>query len=148
MNLRDLLAVFVLEESNFNILHWNCHGKKFDRMHSLANDWYDRCNSAKDAVAEMAIRCGQNPIHYGEAIEVLKDFEINFKVLTSDDKFDWDEFMNESQEIIKNICTSIAVVLNSDDIQKKPENVGIKATLEGMYEEWDLDMRYKNPHRM
>lgn len=148
MNLRDLLAVFVLEESNFNILHWNCHGKKFDRMHALANDWYDRCGTAKDAVAEMAIRCGQQPIHYGEAIEVLKGSEIGFKVLTSDDKFEYDEFMKESQEIVQNICTSIAAVLNTDEIQKRPENVGIKATLEGMYEEWDLDMRYKNPHRM
>ena len=148
MNLRELLAVFVLEESNFNILHWNCHGKKFDRMHNLANDWYDRCNTAKDAVAEMAIRCGQNPIHYGESIEVLKGSEIGFKVLTSDDKFEYEEFMNESQEIIKNICASIAAVLKSDEIQNDIVNVGIKATLEGMYEEWDLDMRYKNTHRI
>ena len=148
MNLRDLLAVFILEESNFNILHWNCQGKKFDRMHSLANEWYDRCGSNKDAVAEMAIRCGQEPVHYGEAIKILQGNEIGFKVLTSDDTFEWEDFMRESQDICKKVLKSIEEVLYSDEIQNKRENVGIKATLEGMYEEWDLDARYKNPKRM
>lgn len=148
MNLRDLLAVFILEEANFNILHWNCKGKKFDRMHALAQDWYERCNTAKDAVAEMAMRNALNPVHYGEAISILKNSEINFKILSSDDIFEYDEFMEEAQEICKNICTAIAEVLYSDEIQNDKVNVGIKATLEAMYEEWDLDMRYKNTHRV
>lgn len=151
MTLRDLLAVFVLEESNFNILHWNCDGKKFDRMHTLAEEWYNRCSDNKDAIAEMAIRCGLHPIHYGEAIGVLKEAyketNIDFKLLTSDDTFDWDEFMQESQSIIGSIIKSIILVLESDEIQNNKANIGIKATLEGILEEWDLDYRYKNTHR-
>lgn len=148
MTLRDLLAVFVLEEANFDILHWNSKGRKFDKMHALAEEWAGRCVKAKDTVAEMAMRCGQKPIHYGEAVEILKNPELRvpFRVLTSGNEFEWEGFIKESQFICSSICQSIAAVLDSEEI-KKPENVGIKATLEGMYEEWDLDYRYKNPHR-
>ena len=147
MNLRDLLAVFIIEESNFNILHWNCHGHKFDRMHSLAEEWYNRCSKNKDVVAEMAMRIGLDPVSYLETFTILKNTDIDYKILTHDDKFDHDNFMKEVQEIIGQICDSILAVLDSEEI-KKPENVGIKATLEGIYEEWDLDLRYKNPHRI
>ena len=147
MNLRELLSVFIIEESNFNILHWNCHGNKFDRMHTLAEEWYERCAKNKDAVAEMAMRIGLDPVSYLETFAVLKNTDIDYKILTHDDKFDHDNFMKEVQEIIGQICASILAVLDSEDI-KKPENVGIKSTLEGIYEEWDLDLRYKNPHRM
>ena len=147
MNLRDLLAVIIIEESNFNILHWNCHGHKFDRMHGLAEEWYNRCSKNKDVIAEMAMRVGLDPVSYPETIAVLKDIDINFKILTHDDKFEYENFMNEVQEIIGHICKAILEVLASEEVQK-PENVGIKATLEGIYEEWDLDLRYKNPRRM
>lgn len=149
MTLRDLLAVFLLEEANFDIMHWNSKGKKFDKMHTLAEEWGERCDKHKDMVAEMAMRCGMKPIHYGEAIDILKspDVGVSFRVLTSNNEFEWDNFIKEAQFICSSICQSIALVLNSEGI-KKPENVGIKATLEGVYEEWDLDYRYKNPHRV
>lgn len=147
MDLKTLLSLFMVYRSNFHVLHWNAKGEKFDRVHALAADYYDKLLSDADIIAEMSMRIGQGVVNYPEAYDTLKTSNNNYLIIPSDTLYDYNAFIKMCDTMLKDILHSIESALENPVI-KEPSNVGIKATLESMHNEYDLQCRYLNARRM
>lgn len=145
MNFTTFSAVLTIFRHNFKILHWGASGKKFDRIHNLAEDYANMVNEDLDVIAEMGMRCGQHPVSMCEAIETIE--HVDEQIVCLDYKeFSFKEFVAASTVMLGTIMKCIATLRNSDEMQKDC-NMGIKASLEAMYDKYDLQARYLNARR-
>ena len=148
MSLRLLLSILLVYRSNFHVLHWNAKGCRFDEIHNISSEYYEKLLEDADAVAEMLMCLGKNVVNYSEAYDLLKDYkEHDFAIIASDITYGFDDFTKLTGKMFKDILTAIEAVLESEEL-KSPFNIGIKATLEGMHGYYDLRCRYINSRRM
>lgn len=148
MNLQTLLSILLVYRSNFHLLHWNAKGCKFDKIHQIAADYYEKLLDDSDIIAEMAMRLGQNVVNYPEAFETLKNYkDLDFTILESNIRYNFEDFTKLTAKMFKDITTAIEQELETAEM-KTASNVGIKATLEGLHDYYDLQLRYINARRM
>lgn len=144
MNLRLLLSMLLVYRSNFHVIHWKGKGKSFYRVHDKAAEYYEKLLDDADKVAEMLMRLGQNPVNYPEAYELISNYEdTDFVIVESDKSYDVDDLTEYTALMFGDITSAIEAVLETEEIQDK-HNVGIKASLESMHDEYDLVARYLN----
>lgn len=146
MNLKELCAVLTVYSHNFHVLHWGATGHRFDDIHRLADQYYKMITDDIDVVAEQGLRLGQNPGGYSENLAILEHCKSSFLCLDYED-VNYEEFCRYTAAMLEHILMCIANVLKSDIIADEIANVGIKSTLEAMYEKYDLQMRYLNKRR-
>jgi hypothetical protein len=105
------------------------------------------CSTKADAIAEMLMRMGGTPTNYAEVLGVLRESDHHFDIVSSDKLYEREEIIEATDKFFEVIITLIEEALASNDIARNPHNVGIKATLEGIHEEFDLQYRYLNNRR-
>ena len=147
MDFRIFLSVLIIYQHNFRILHWKASGHNFNMIHEWADSYYSRLNDYIDKVAEIAMRLNQQPVDYKEAAELLESYkDHDFTMLEADSDYFIDCFIECSDTMFKDILTCIEELLKSSELEDI-KNVGIKADLETMYSEIDLQYRYINERR-
>lgn len=146
MKLVLLNAMLRVYNSNFLNLHWNTVGEEFNDGHKgITTDYYELCDKYIDITAEMIARLSLNAPNY---IEVAKIAEENsFFIVDSNTLYDRKNIVQISDKLLGDICKTIVECLEEDSIQSH-YNVGIKAELETMQGEFDLQYRYINKRRM
>lgn len=146
--LTELLAALLINESNFKVMHWMSKGHEFDSIHkNITTEYYDMCDDNADKVAEMCIRLDIDPLNYREALEVAEKSDKKFIIVKSDKDYSKDEIIETADHIFRTILELIEACLQEDEIAKDIKNVGIKAELESMHSEFDLQFRYINARR-
>lgn len=139
-----LLSVLVLYQYNFRLIHWNASGKRFKRVHLDSESYVDDIQKTIDSIAEMCARLNIKIPTFQEVVSKLDGHsETNF-LADVPESVDFDKYIELTDKMLGDILKCIANVLQSSDIKDKIENVGIKANLEGIYEEYDLKYRYLN----
>lgn len=146
MNFRVLCALLLVYRANFQMLHWLAKGKSFDRMHKIANDYYDKCLDAADTVAELGMRLDQRPPGYLEAVKIIENQEDKILVLESGKDFEYGDFVKYACAMLNDIVSSIELLLDDAAVRSK-SNVGIKAELENLHNQFDHEARYLNNRR-
>ena len=147
MDFRIFLSVLLIYQHNFRILHWNACGCHFDTIHELANNYYNTLSEYIDKIAEIAIRLNQKPVDYKEAAELLESYDgHDFTMLEADKDYDDNAFTAQCDTMFADVLTCIEELLKSSELEDV-KNVGIKADLESMYSEVDLQYRYINKRR-
>ena len=149
MKLKLLLSVLILYRSNFHNLHWNSKGKSFDRIHvQITDDYMGLMDKYIDIVGEMITRLGDNPPNLLETIHIIEESDKNIFVVHSDDLYDLEDVIKCSDIMLRDVIELIKDAYEEPEIQDEFRNVGIKATLEGMVDEFDIQYRYLNKRRM
>lgn len=147
MNLRLLLSLLLVYRSNFHLIHWLAKGKHFDRVHALANEYYDMLLEDADAIAEMCMRLKIRPVNYLEASKELENCkDQKFLLVASDEDYDLEDLISKTDIMLNDILSCIEVILESAELKERC-NVGIKSDLEAMHSKYDLEARYKNVRR-
>lgn len=141
-----ITALFTVYSNNFKAMHWFACGKSFDRIHKLTESYYDMTADDLDVLAEMAMRINQRPATISKAVSILESYEGRNFMIMSDGDVDYVSFHKMSDIMLKDICWAIEQLL-ADDILQVPSNVGIKATLEGLHDKYDIQCRYLNARR-
>lgn len=142
MDLKTFLSVLLVYRSNFHVLHWMVKGKNFFTLHAKADEYTSEILKDTDVIAEMVLRFEDSVVNYEEALKIIESNDDHeFLLIESDKLFDTDDFCKYSMKMFGDILTCIEELLASDIIQD-PKNVGIKATLEGMHDKYDLFNRY------
>lgn len=141
--LESLLATLIIAHANFRTVHWMSVGHKFDRQHSLAEDYEGMVDESIDAVAEMLLR-GQ------KSVPTIVDApsKSSLQVIDGTQSINYAAFNTIITVQLKGILTSIATVLKDNTLQNDIRFVGIKADLEGMFGKYDLQLRYLHAHRI
>lgn len=149
MELRVFLAVLLLYENNFRLLHWKAKGPYFKIMHEQADELYNKIHQDIDRIAEMTMRMGQNPPDQMEGTKLLIDYEGHeFKAISSSDDFEFEEFCSNVDRLLNDIIYCIEELLENSEEIKSVKNIGIKSYLEGMHDSYDLQVRYLNARQM
>lgn len=142
MTLKTFLSVLLVYRSNFHVLHWLAKGKNFFRVHDKAAEYYEEILNDVDVIAEMILRRDGSIVNYEEALEVIKEDENHeFLLVDSEKTYNAKEFKDNATKMLNDILQCIEELLATEYIQE-PKNVGIKATLEGMYDKYDLQANY------
>lgn len=148
MDFKKLIAMLIIQRSNFQILHWKVRGEDFDNMHAnVTNGYYEMVSSDIDDVVEVAMRLDINPVNHIEACKiVLNDGNSNI-MYPSDKDYSRDEVIVLINKSLINILSCIKDVLETDEIQNEISNVGIKSYLEALYDKYDKECRFLNRRR-
>lgn len=142
MDLKTFLSVLLVYKSNFQVLHWMASGKNFFLLHEKASQYHDKLSEDVDKVAEMILRYNDSIVNYEEALEIIKEYEDHeFFLAPSNEKYDAEKFKTVSEKMFNDILKCIEELLDCDHA-KEPKNIGIKSTLEGMYDKYDLEVHY------
>ena len=149
---RDMLvmlnAVLRVYCSNFSVLHWNAAGEEFNDAHrGIAEEYEDLFHKYVDVVAEMATRLGSNPLNYVEVIELMQKCDKNYVIIDSKKLYTRKEMIVLADRMLADICEIVAATLEWEPM-KAPINAGIKAELETILNDFDLQYRYINKRRM
>lgn len=142
MDLKTFLSVLLVYRSNFQVLHWMVKGKNFFTLHAKADEYAGEVLKDIDTVAEFLLRFDDSVVNYEEALKIIEsNNEHEFLLIESNKLFGTDDFCKYSMKMFSDILVCIEELLDSEEIQN-PKNVGIKATLEGMHDKYDLYNRY------
>ena len=146
MDFKVLLATLMIYQHNFRVLHWNASGLEFHTQHDWAAKYYDELGEDIDKIAEIMIRLHQDVLNYKEAIDVVEEYDYDFLMLDSGDKYEIKDFIKHTDTMMEDILMCIEKILESDILQEI-KNVGIKSDLEAMHSSIDLQYRYINERR-
>lgn len=142
-----LLAKLIIHESNMRCLHWLVKGSEFDNSHSgFTTSYYEMISNDIDYVAECLMRNDKDVLNYEEALEIAR--EENSSMIDSDKKYASVEAAQICNQIFSSILLSLEAVLESTDIKDNIKNVGIRSSLESMYERYDKEKRFLNKRRL
>lgn len=141
MDLKTFLSVLLVYRHNFQVLHWMAVGKSFFRIHEKSDAYHKMVDDDIDVVAEMILRESDEIVDYREALDLIDEHNHNFLLMSGKDLCDTDAFVEFSIKMFKDILECIEELLDSEYVQEA-KHVGIKATLEGMHDKYDLQANY------
>lgn len=148
MDFKLFLSVLLVYRSNFHLLHWQASGHEFHTQHDKSAEYYNKVLEDADTIAEVLMRLDYNPVNYIEAYSLLHDHsDHEFIVLPSEIKFSMKDFIEFSDVMFGDILLCIEELLQGEEMQEI-SNIGIKSKLEQMHDEYDLQKRYINKHRV
>ena len=138
MNLRTFLSVLTVYHTNFKVLHWMAEGKSFFVIHEKADDYSNYILNDIDIVGEMCLRSNEGIVNYTEALNIIEDDENHeFLLINSNESYDVEKFKKNASKMFNDILSCIKEILDEG-----VENIGIKASLESMYDKYDLEVNY------
>lgn len=125
----------VCADHDFHHIHLHANGKNFDKIHSIAQEYYEKIADDEDLFAEMALESGQ----------MMPNFNLAYTTL------DWDVQVEDSYDYeagiiaIKNVMFSYLAYLDSQTL----ESIGDKkAKMEEVQRYWHKELYYKLERRL
>ena len=146
MDFTILGALLRTYEHNMKIIHWGACGPKFDRVHTLCDDFAAMIHDDVDWAGETGLRINQNPPSFDQILEILKNADGNY-IICQYKLIDYKEAMKTIERMLCDIMHALEQIHESDEMNK-PCNMGIKSTLESVYDKYDFQARYLNQRRM
>lgn len=139
MDLKTFLSVLLVYRSNFHVMHWMAKGENFFTLHSKAEEYYNEILKDADVVAEMILRKSNKIVDYKEALDIISaDENHEFLLVDSEITYDTDKFKKYSTKMFKDILVCIEELLEEDN----NINIGMKSSLEAMYDKYDIICNY------
>ena len=118
-------------------IHFHAVGNKFDRLHSIANEYYEKSNEDSDLFGEWAMENGeeiQNPSDAAKLLDVIVE---------NDNQYNWENGIKAisdwTQQYIEEMTTVRKSKYASDDI---------KSELDTIIRYWKKENDYKNEVRL
>lgn len=147
---RLLLAILIVYQQNFKILHWCASGAEFHTQHDQANKYYSKLEDDIDNVAEICMMNDIRPLNTKEAFSMLDESNEQYLQLHTDVDYKMEDFISYTgimfDSILKTINNILDKLENDESIYSK-NSVGIKSYLENLYYEYDKEFRYINARR-
>lgn len=139
MDLKTFLSVLLVYRSNFHVMHWMVKGENFFTLHSKAEEYYNEILKDADIVAEMILRKSNKIVNYKEALDIISaDENHEFLLVDGEITYDTDKFKKYSTKMFKDILVCIEELLKEDN----NINIGMKSSLEAMYDKYDIICNY------
>lgn len=131
-----LYYVSVVFVNTMKHIHFHAIGNKFDRLHSIANEYYEKANDDSDLFGEWALEYGERIQNHSKAASLLR---VNTE---NKDTYNWEEGISTISNWISYYIAELERLRNdniSDDI---------KSELDSIIRYWKKENNYKNKMRM
>lgn len=140
--MNDLLAVSIVLQHNFRVLHWKVSTPDFDSIHSLMDSYVSKFDELIDFFAEATMMMGEQPLSFHNIIDTLRVNNIELKSLDSNINYTPAEVFEVTGFLLSQLQELVRNKLNSE----LPP--GIKSELETI-EFWiTKELNYKNKQRL
>ena len=146
MDFTTLGALLRVYEHNMKVLHWGCFGPKFDRAHTLCDQYADMIHEDIDWAGETGLRIDQNPPSFDKIVEILQNADDNY-IVCQYKLVEYPEVAKTIERMLHDIMNALKSIHESD-MMEDPSNMGIKSTIESIYDKYDFEVRYLNRRRM
>ena len=125
----------VVFSNDMKHIHTHAIGNKFDRLHNISNEYYEKANEESDLFVELALE-------FGEKVRNPSDAAAIIGYSTADaDSYDWD---NGIQQIIARMEAYIASL---EELRKSGVPTDVQSLLDDIIRYWKKENRYKNAAR-
>ena len=118
-------------------IHFHAVGNKFDRLHSIANEYYEKSNADSDLFGEWAMEYGEEIQNPSDAAKLLD------AIVENDNQYNWENGIKAisdwTQQYIEEMTTVRKSKYASDDI---------KSELDTIIRYWKKENGYKNEARL
>ena len=118
-------------------IHFHAVGNKFDRLHSIANEYYEKSNEDSDLFGEWAMEYGeeiQNPSDAAKLLDVIVE---------NDNQYNWENGIKAISDWIQQYIEEMSTVRKS-----KYASDDIKSELDTIIRYWKKENDYKNEARL
>ena len=125
----------VVFSNDMKHIHAHAIGNKFDRLHSISNEYYEKASEDSDLFVELALEFGEKVRNPSDAAP------INNYSTADADSYDWD---NGIQQIIARMEAYIA---SMEELRKSGVPTDVQSLLDDIIRYWKKENRYKNVAR-
>ena len=142
--LTKLYVATVMHQHNMRILHWKVVGEGFDAAHKLFEDMTNTLGEHIDAIAEVLIMGGFNPLTLQQVISCAQGEDFSILELDPCINYDSEDAYRALQCIFTHLLCLYEEAKESDMV---PQNVK-DGMIQKHYEFLSLEAKYKNIARM
>ena len=118
-------------------IHFHAVGNKFDRLHSLANEYYEKSNEDSDLFGEWAMEHGEEIQNPSDAAKLLD------AIVENDNQYNWENGIKAISDWIQQYIEEMTTVRKS-----KYASDDIKSELDTIIRYWKKENDYKNEVRL
>lgn len=141
MTFTEAAALFTVHSYNCKILHWGACGERFDDIHMLSEEYSNMLRGTQDVIMEMGLRNGETPAKFSSIGKAIKD-----DYILEYTEFEYDDFCEKITDILENVL-EILHELYENELYNKPINIGIRSTIESIFDSYDMQLRYIHARR-
>ena len=125
----------VVFSNDMKHIHTHAIGNKFDRLHSISNEYYEKASEDSDLFVELALEFGEKVRNPSDAAAIIGyDF-------ADADSYDWDDGI---QQIMARMEAYIAAM---EELRKSNIPADVQSLLDDIIRYWKKENRYKNVAR-
>lgn len=141
--MQKLLAISVLYQHNYRVLHWKVCSTDFDPVHALMDSYVSEFGEFIDKFAEMSMMIGMNPIAIHEIDSVLSSMTARAMSISSDKNYTPKEVFELSGRMLTTLQEMVREELTNESLPR-----GIQSELE-VIDYWiTKELNYKNKQRL
>lgn len=125
----------VVFANNIKHIHFHIQGKKFDTVHNITGEYYDKASEDADYLAELGMEKGQNIPNFCQAAQLVPAIVATSAVYSYETAIaDIAVYLGTYVSALQ----SLRNVIPDEDIQSK---------LDDMIRYWNKELNYKNKQR-
>ena len=118
-------------------IHFHAVGNKFDRLHSIANEYYEKSNEDSDLFGEWALEYGDEIQNPSDAAKLLD------AIVENDNQYNWENGIKAISDWIQQYIEEMSTVRKS-----KYASDDVKSELDTIIRYWKKENEYKNEARL
>ena len=118
-------------------IHFHAVGNKFDRLHSIVNEYYEKSNADSDLFGEWAMEYGEEIQNPSDAAKLLD------AIVENDNQYNWENGIKAISDWIQQYIEEMSTVRKS-----KYASDDIKSELDTIIRYWKKENDYKNEARL
>ena len=118
-------------------IHFHAVGNKFDRLHSIANEYYEKSNEDSDLFGEWAMEYGDEIQNPSDAAKLLD------AIVENDNQYNWENGIKAISDWIQQYIEEMSTVRKS-----KYASDDVKSELDTIIRYWKKENDYKNEARL
>ncbi len=118
-------------------IHFHAVGNKFDRLHSIANEYYEKSNEDSDLFGEWAMEYGEEIQNPSDAAKLLD------AIVENDNQYNWENGIKTISDWIQQYIEEMTTVRKS-----KYASDDVKSELDTIIRYWKKENDYKNEARL
>lgn len=137
--------IAVLVNNDFHYIHFLAEGNDFDKIHNLAQSYYEKIEPEVDYLMELALENGADIFNYTMAGQLLN---MAGRVLPDYQPEDLKSYGSYQQVIIRLIEKITAYREALQELRNSTTNASIQSKLDDMIRYWEKEQRYRLARRL
>lgn len=135
-NYSKMTCIAALAANDIHHIHFNVQGRGFDRIHNIANDYYERLGEEVDYLAELSLENGQPVPNLTLAGKVIEEWPTLTELCYSYDS------------AIRAICKVLSAYVNALTAVRNLSESDVSSKLDEFIRDWNKEIHYKMEHRL